>query len=249
MARRIKGAAATRQFKDMAVQAVKAGPEDGLLDGEFVGYASVFGNVDSYGDIVDPGAFTKTLEEWAASGSPIPALWGHDFHDPFSNIGHVVEAVEDEKGLKVRVQLDLENAKAAQVYRLLKSGRVGQMSFAYDVLGYLDGEDGFHLTELKLYEVSVVPVGANQETEILAVKSLVAGIKEGRVIASKHVESLREARDIIDAVLQAADKDPDEDESGGKSGEDRASGKPDEDLSSKSATLEIITNQLALMGV
>ena len=51
-----------------------AGPDDGLDEGVFTGYASVFGNVDSYGDIVEPGAFKDTLEAWRAKGDPIPLL-------------------------------------------------------------------------------------------------------------------------------------------------------------------------------
>jgi len=49
------------------------------------------------------------------------------------------------------------------------------MSFAYDIIdggeGKLDDEWCFELRKLKLYEVSVVPIGANQETEVTSVKS------------------------------------------------------------------------------
>lgn len=188
---------------------VKAGPDDGLGEGQFIGYASVFGNVDSYGDIVQPGAFADTLTEWAGKGDPIPVLWGHDMFDPFSNIGAVMAAEEDDNGLKVTAQLDLESPKAMQVYRLLKGRRVSQMSFAYDVIDSEQKDDGNHLRKLKLYEVSVVPIGANQETEILAVKShaaaLAAGVKEGRVLATRHIDSLRAAQEAIGNVIKAAE--------------------------------------------
>lgn len=143
--------------------------------GEIVAYASVFGNADSYGDIVERGAFEKTLAEWKVSGKTIPLLYGHDFRDPFSNIGAVLEAVEDEHGLKVHARLDLDNAKAAQVFRLLKEQRLNQMSFAFDVVegGFetRDSDEFYVIKQVKLYEVSVVPIGANQETSVLAVKS------------------------------------------------------------------------------
>lgn len=202
--------------KSFAIE-VKAGLEDGLSDGQFIGYASVFGNVDSYGDIVQPGAFTKTLSEWAESGSPIPVLWGHDMQDPFSNIGHVVKAEEDERGLKVHVQLDTDAAKAAQVYRLLKGRRVSQMSFAYEVTDGRETDKGYELHEMKLYEVSVVPVGANQETEILDVKSaidaLVGGVKAGRSISAKNESELRKAHSAIGAVLSTLGGPEEDDES------------------------------------
>lgn len=211
------------KFKDAPVQ-LKAGPEDGLAEGQFVAYASIFGNIDAYGDIVQPGAFTKTLEEWETSGNLLPVLFGHNMADPDYNIGHVIEAVEDEKGLKITAQLDLDTPKGASTYRLLKGKRISQMSFAYDVIdgrpAELDGADVFELHEVKVYEVSVVPIGANQETSILAVKAgadvLAGGVKEGRVLASKHLDSLRSARDSIDAVLAAAEAVNDQDGASGK---------------------------------
>src|SRR5699024_11569870 len=110
------------------------GPDDGLDDGTFTAYASVFGNVDSYGDVVMPGAFADTLAAWKSGDAPIPLLFGHNMSDPDYNIGAVVDAVEDDHGLKVTANLDLDAPKAAQVYRLLKGKRINQMSFAYDVL-------------------------------------------------------------------------------------------------------------------
>lgn len=170
------------RLKDCAVK-LKAGPDDGLEEGQFEAYAAVFGNKDSYGDVIVPGAFKDTLADWKDSGNNLPLLFGHNMQDPDFNLGHVLEAKEDDRGLLVKAQLDLENPKAQQTYRLLKGRRLNQMSFAYDVLDggeaqrarSDDGDDVEHyyeLRKLKLYEVSVVPIGANQETEILAVKAL-----------------------------------------------------------------------------
>lgn len=208
--------------RNAAVQ-LKAGPADGLKEGQFEAYASVFGNIDSYGDVVQPGAFAESLKEWADSPNFLPVLFGHNMSDPDYNIGHVISAVEDEKGLRVIAQLDLESPKGATVYRLLKGRRISQMSFAYDVLdaswGELDGEEVLELKRLKVYEVSVVPIGANQETEILNVKAaadlLAGGLKEGRVLASKHIDSLRSAHEAIGAVLDAATVATDEGKASG----------------------------------
>ena len=194
---------------------VKAGPEDGLEDGQFEAYASIFDNVDAYGDIVRRGAFAETLAEWQASELLLPLLFGHEMFDPDYNIGHVIEAREDERGLWTRCQIDVEaeTGKARQVYRLVKGRRIGQMSFAYDVLDsgtvMVNGERVYELRKLKLHEISVVTIGANQETEILAVKHgaarLVHGAKEGRVLAAKHIDSLRSAQEAIGAVIAAAE--------------------------------------------
>lgn len=198
---------------------IKAGPDDGLPEGEFTAYASVFDNTDSYGDVIRKGAFAQSLKEWADTDAPIPALFGHRMDDPDFNIGHVKSAVEDDHGLLVTVQLDLESPKAMQTYRLLKGRRINQMSFAYDVRDGSMQKDGdrefYELRNLKLHEVSVVPIGANQETEILAVKAhtdaLTAEVKAGRVLAQKHIDSLRSAQEALGAVIAAAQGD-DQDE-------------------------------------
>lgn len=224
--------------KNQNVTDLKAGPDDGLAEGQFTAYASVFGNVDSYGDVVVKGAFANDLQRWEKSGNPIPLLFGHNMTDPDYNIGHVMSAEEDEVGLRVTAQLDLENPKAKQVYRMLKGRRINQMSYAYDVLDgemvKADGEDDqdeyFELRDLKLYEVSVVTVGANQETEILAVKQaadlaerLGAGIKAGRVLSAKNENAIRTAYESLGAVLTALDGTPNDEQKASEPGPSRQS--------------------------
>lgn len=157
-----------------------------LADGEFDAIVSVFGNVDSAGDVVLPGAFTETLAAWAASGDPIPVIWSHQWGDPDSHIGTVVEAKEllpgdpalpaelaDHGGLWVRSKLD-DDGKAVKVRRLLKGRRVRNFSFAYDVLesswGKLDGADVYELRKLDLFEVGPCLIGVNRETQLIAAK-------------------------------------------------------------------------------
>lgn len=227
---------------------VKAGPQDGLTEGQFTAYASVFGNVDSGGDIVMPGAFANTLAEWQLSGNYIPLLFGHNMEDPDYNIGYIVKAEEDDTGLLVTAQLDLENPKAKQVYRLIKGRRIDQMSFAYDVVQkietYLDGDmEVSQLLELKLYEVSVVTVGANQETEILAVKQagevaarITAAVKAGRVLSAKNESEIRNAHQALSRVLTVLDGTPDEQ----KASELEPSCQENDDINTKSAEVDVV---------
>lgn len=212
-----------------------AGTDDDLGDGEFEAYASVFGNEDSYGDIVQPGAFNRTLGEWKQRGDTIPVLWGHDMSDPFANIGGLTSAEEDDHGLKVRGQLDLDNPTALQVFRLMKGRRTNRMSFAYAVRDSEQDGDNTLLKDLELYEVSVVQVPANDLAEVLTVKSASqALLKAGRSLSSKNETALREARDAIDSVLSSlGDGDEDQDKASGQSkakpsasGEERTSAKP-----------------------
>jgi hypothetical protein len=146
--------------------------------------------------------------------------------DPDFNLGGVLKAEEDSVGLKVTAQLDLENPKALQTYRMLKGRRIRQMSFAYDEIdsgpAVHDGEQVWELRELKLYEVSIVTVGANQDTEILAVKQAATladrelqNLKAGRVLSAKNEGELRGAHEAIGRVLFALDSTSDEEKASG----------------------------------
>lgn len=193
---------------------MKAGPEDGLEEGQFLVYPSTFTRTpDSYGDVVAKGAFLDTIEEWKASGQTLPGLFGHRLDDPDFYVAGALDMGEDEHGWWVKGEFDLESPKGPQVYRLVKGGRLSQLSFAFDVLdeGQVeldDGEKANELRKLKVYEFSFVPIGANQDTSVVAVKAvtdqLTADVKEGRVLASKHIDSLRQAQEAIGAVITAA---------------------------------------------
>lgn len=185
---------------------------DGMTDGEFIGYASVFGVKDTCGDVVQKGAFAKTLTDWDTKSVPIPLLWGHNTADPDMNIGHIVTAEEDDHGLKVHGRLDVTNPKAAQTYKLLKSGRVNQMSFAYSVTdgAYVMPESAtedpyYSINAVDLYEVSVVPIGANQDTEILSVKSVIGSLaaKAGRTLSAKNEDIIAQCADQAMEIAMA----------------------------------------------
>lgn len=200
---------------------VKAGPDDGLEEGEFIVYPSTFTKTpDSYGDIVAPGAFLDTIEEWKAAGEQVPALYGHRMDDPDFFVGGADpnDMGEDDHGWFVKGRFDMDSPKGPQVYRLVKGKRLNQLSFAYDVLdeGQVELEDGTkanELRKLRVHEFSFVPVGANSDTSVVAVKanaeSIADGIKAGRSLSSKNEGELRKAYESIGAVL--ASLEPTED--------------------------------------
>ena len=174
--------------KTFAAHIKAAGEQDGMAAGQFEAIVSVFGNVDHGGDVVLPGAFSRTLAEWKAAGDPIPVIWSHQIGDPESHIGEVVDAVEllpgDERlpeklrgngGLWVRGQLDMDEPRAAKVHRLLKGRRVKQFSFSYDVrdgaLGERDGRDVYELRDLDVYEVGPTLLGMNAATDLVGAKA------------------------------------------------------------------------------
>ncbi|MGC4891078.1 HK97 family phage prohead protease [Micromonospora sp. DT227] len=174
--------------KAFAAHIKAAGEQDGLEPGQFEAIVSVFGNVDHGGDVVMPGAFSRSLAAWKASGDPIPVIWSHQIGDPDSHIGYLLDAVEllagDERlpeklrghgGLWVRGQLDMDEPRAGKVHRLLKGRRVKQFSFSYDVVdaawGERDGEKVLELRDLDLFEVGPTLLGMNAATDLVAAKS------------------------------------------------------------------------------
>ncbi|MFT4172816.1 MAG: HK97 family phage prohead protease [Rhodocyclaceae bacterium] len=160
------GAFKTRAFE----WDTKAVNEDGL----FSGYGSVFGVVDSYREVVVPGAFTESLAELADKGRALPILWQHRSGEP---IGDWKSLKEDATGLKGDGALWLDDAPYAKVaYRGMKARAITGLS-----IGYYVREDSYDektrirtLKRLELVEVSIVTVPANDEARIEAVKSRIA---------------------------------------------------------------------------
>ena len=187
--------------------------ENGIVEG----YASTWTKTpDSYGDIVIKGAFTETLKKRKATGHPFPLCFNHDFDQI---IGAVFEAEEDDYGLKIRASF--LNTPAAQEKReLVKEGIVWQFSFAYSVLGSEapteeEKKQGIFqkLTKLDLYEVSLVPVPANQTAIVTEIKNDDnAEVKAGRRNSAKDEELIRDAISALQALLDTAEEDQGEDE-------------------------------------
>lgn len=162
--------------KFSSASGIKTGAGDGLAEGEFIAYPSTFTRVpDSYGDVVARGAFAGTISHWKTSGRVLPGLFGHRMDDPDMYVASAIDMGEDDHGWWVRGAFDLDSAKGAQVYRLVKDRRLAELSFAFDVLdqGEVTLDDGTkanELRELEVFEFSFVPVGANRDTGVAAVK-------------------------------------------------------------------------------
>jgi uncharacterized protein len=139
-------------------------------DGTFEGYGSVYGVVDSYQEVVAPGAFAESLAELEAKQRRVPVLWQHRSDQP---IGVYSEITEDETGLFVKGQLLIEAVgQAAEAHALLKAGAVTGLSIGYWVReSAMDEKTGIRtLTKLDLVEVSLVTFPANDDARVEAVK-------------------------------------------------------------------------------
>lgn len=168
--------------------------EDVKDDGTFTGYGSVFGNIDSYREIVLPGAFKKSLKDIKASGDPLPMLWQHNPDQP---IGGYTDLSEDSKGLLVTgFLLKDEVQQAKEAYALMKARIVKGLSIGYYVIqdSYNEKDNTRSLVELDLREVSPVTFPANTAAQVDSVKSaLTLMLKTGQLPNVKDFEDfLRE---------------------------------------------------------
>ena len=156
--------------------------------GLFRGYGSTFGGKpDAYGDVVMPGAFSKSLEAGGHNGTGVAMLWHHDSREP---IGNWLELAEDKKGLKVVGQLIREVPTGDKAYQLLKRKALNFMSIGYDsiVKEYDDRKKIRYLKEVDLWEISLVTFPANLRARITVVKM----IEEAKTIREIE-DALRES--------------------------------------------------------
>lgn len=139
--------------------------------GTFEALVSVFGNVDFAGDRVVKGAFAKSLAKWSESGDPIPVVFSHRWDDLDAHIGQVTSAEETDDGLLIKAKLDVDDdPAAAKVHRLLKSRRIKEFSFAYDVVDEAKADGANELRELDVIEVGPTLKGMNPETVLVGAK-------------------------------------------------------------------------------
>lgn len=185
---------------------------NGLVEG----YASTWTKEpDSYGDIVIKGAFNETLAKREATGHPFPLCFNHDFDQI---IGAVKSIEEDDFGLKITASF-LDTPLAQEKRELVKEGIVWQFSFAYSIeeAERPSAEEKANgvlqkLTKLDLFEVSLVPVPANQTAVVTDIKAAEVEEKSGRRNSAKDESLIRDAISALQALLDNADPDEGEDE-------------------------------------
>lgn len=139
--------------------------------GVFEGYGSVFGVEDHYRDVVEPGAFAKSLAKWRARDKFPALLWQHETDKP---IGVYEDMAEDERGLYVRGRLLIDGvALAREAWALLKAGAIGGLSIGYRAVSEERDKSGVNrLKEIDLWETSLVTFPANEAAAVTGIKTI-----------------------------------------------------------------------------
>ena len=146
-------------------------------EGTFTGYASIFGNKDLGGDVVEQGAFVRSLRNRRAK--KVKMLWQHKTDMP---IGVYDRISEDGDGLKVSGRLALGTQGGRDAYELLKMGAIDGLSIGYKAdpakQHYDDRKRKRHLKEVDLMEISLVTFPMNPKATIQAVKGIDRTIRD-----------------------------------------------------------------------
>jgi len=137
----------------------------------FSGYASTFGNVDSYGDTIVKGAYAETLEK-----NGLPKMFWNHISDAVP-IGKWVDAKEDDYGLLLTGEFTPGNTLAQEVKAALKHGTVDSMSIGYMLKkGDYETNDAGRLIKKvsRLAETSIVtfPADSFARVDLSSVKSM-----------------------------------------------------------------------------
>ena len=174
--------------------------------GKVAGFFSTYDKEpDSYGDIIEPGAFTETIEKRKATGHPFPLCFNHDF----SAVIGAVDSIEEKDIGPYAEASFLDTTQAQDVRKMLQSGAIYQFSFAYDVLDRRDPteeekEAGIQnvLKKVELFEVSIVTVPANQHAVVTEVKSVEPETKQGRRNSRKDADKINQIIELAKSLLE-----------------------------------------------
>ena len=161
---------------------LKFAADEGAQAMSFTGYGAVFGNVDSYGDVIEAGAFSKFLADVKAGNQPWPAMlsqhggWQMSAED-MTPIGVWTDFAEDGHGLKVAGQL-ADTPRGLEMYKLMKMSprpAIDGMSIGYIAKEWeprSKPEDPKRkLKRIDLIEVSIVTRPANGKARVESVKN------------------------------------------------------------------------------
>jgi len=170
-------------------------------DGTFSGYGSVFGVVDSYQEIVSKGAFASSLKSHKEKGTMPAMLWQHNSAEP---LGVFTSMEEDDIGLKLSGQIAMKTQRGAEAYELMKLKAISGLS-----IGFVPKSEEFDrksgittLTEVDLWETSLVTFPANDEARVQNVKSIenLENLRDVEAYLRESGLSKRESQAVISRI-------------------------------------------------
>ena len=138
--------------------------------GIVAGYFSAFGMVDSDGDILMPGAFKRSIQDWGPDGKQrIKHLLNHN---PSQPLGKISILKEDNFGLYYESKVGTHQLGKDYV-KMVESGLIGEHSIGFKTLREQKGSDANEIHDVMLFEGSSLTAwGANENTPLIGMKGM-----------------------------------------------------------------------------
>ena len=149
---------------------------------------SAFGVKDSDGDVIESGAYAKSIRERGPEGSDrIYHLWEHNKDGKNPPIGKVLRMWEDSEYAYAESQMAAEGL-GLDIWKGYQSGRLKEHSFAGKAVQSAPSANGRIIKEVMLKEVSTVIWGANERALL---RSLIKGESEDYTPLVKSLEDVQ----------------------------------------------------------
>jgi len=148
----------------------------------FEGYGAVFGNIDSYGDVIEPGAFSNYLSEVRSGKQSWPSMLSQHggfgmSADDMTPVGVWTDLSEDGVGLRVSGKF-ADTPRGMELYKLMKMEprpAIDGLSIGYYVKEFeprsKPEDPRRRLKRIDLVEISPVTFPANGKARVSSVKS------------------------------------------------------------------------------
>lgn len=178
----------------------------------FSGLAATY-DLDLGGDVIEPGAFKRTLKNWKKAKRVLPLLDSHNGQSVRSVVGKLLDAEEVTRGLEAEFKV-IEGPDGDEVFRRVKGGYVDGLSIGYSAVKvrYPESDEeratGVYrfLQEVKLHEISVVlwPMNPEARIDTATAKALLMAARDKELDDDDRAE-LRGLATEINALLQKPD--------------------------------------------
>ena len=167
-----------------------------VSQGIVTGYFAMFGNKDLDGDIIERGAFSKTVQERGPQGKQLIKYLLD--HDPKKVVAKIKNLYEDEKGLYYEAKIG-HHTLGLDFMKMIEAELINQHSFGFKTIKeeYDHSSKANRIKEVMMYEGSAVQfLGANPETTFIGLKSL-----EDHLVYLDRLEKFIKTSDATDETL------------------------------------------------